>query len=59
MATFNNQNIDIQIDLEVLASRLVKDRKFIEAVAIEVRNQMLKDARTMKTLFAKWGGTTK
>ena len=51
------QNIEIQIDLQVLASRLVQDQKFIDAVAKAVRNQLLKDARTMKTLFRQWGGT--
>jgi hypothetical protein len=50
-------DIEIQIDLQVLASRLVQDQKFIDAVAKAVRNQLLKDARTMKTLFAQWGGT--
>jgi hypothetical protein len=52
-----NQEIEIAIDLQVLASRLVKDQKFIDAVAKAVRNQLLKDARSMKTLFAQWGGT--
>lgn len=52
-----NQEIEIDIDLQVLASRLVKDQKFIDAVAKAVRNQLLKDARSMKTLFAQWGGT--
>ena len=52
-------DIEIEIDLNVLSSRLVKDQAFIDAVAKAVRNQMLKDVRTMKTLFGKWGGTTK
>jgi hypothetical protein len=52
-----NQEIEIDIDLQVLASRLVQDQKFIDAVAKAVRNQLLKDARSMKTLFAQWGGT--
>lgn len=52
-----NQEIEIDIDLQVLASRLVQDQKFINAVAKAVRNQLLKDARSMKTLFAQWGGT--
>jgi len=58
MAVFNNQNIDIQIDLEVLASRLVKDPTFLALVSKAVRDQMLKDVRNKKTLFGKWGGTT-
>jgi hypothetical protein len=52
-----NQEIEIDISLQVLASRLVKDQKFIDAVAKAVRSQLLKDARSMKTLFAQWGGT--
>lgn len=52
-----NQEIEIDIDLQVLASRLVQDQNFINAVAKAVRNQLLKDARSMKTLFAQWGGT--
>lgn len=59
MPNTSNLNVDIQIDLEVLASRLVKDQAFIDAVTKAVRNQMLKDVRTMRTLFGKWGGTTK
>ena len=52
-------NIDIEIDIKALASALLQDQKFIDAVAKAVRNQMLKDVRTMKTLFAQWGGTSK
>ena len=52
-------NIDIEIDIKALASALLKDQKFIDAVAKAVRNQMLKDVRIMKTLFAQWGGTSK
>ena len=52
-----NQEIEIDIDLQVLAARLVQDQNFINAVAKAVRNQLLKDARSMKTLFAQWGGT--
>ena len=50
-------NIEIEIDLQVLASRLVQDQGFIIAVAEAVRNQLLKDARQMGTLFRQWGGT--
>ena len=57
MAIFNNQNIKINIDLEVLASRLAKDPVFIQAIAKEVRNQMTKDVRWMGNLFAKWAST--
>ena len=57
MAIFNNQKIEINIDLEVLASRLAKDPVFIQAIAKEVRNQMTKDVRWMGNLFAKWAST--
>ena len=50
-------DIDIEIDIAALSQALLQDQKFIDAVAKAVRNQMLKDARTMKTLFAQWGGT--
>lgn len=52
-------DIEIDIDIAVLAKALLQDQKFIDAVAKAVRNQMLKDVRTMKTLFAQWGGTSK
>ena len=57
MPIFNHQNIEINIDLEVLASRLAKDPVFIQAIAKEVRNQMTKDVRWMGNLFAKWAST--
>jgi len=52
------QNIDIQIDLSVLSTRLIQDPQFIALVSKAVRDQMLKDVRNKKTLFGKWGGTT-
>ena len=61
-ASFNGDpvsNIDIEIDIHVLSNALLHDQKFIDAVAKAVRNQMLKDARTMGTLFRQWGGTSK
>ena len=53
------ENIHIELDIAVLAQALLQDQKFIDAVAKSVRNQLLKDARTMKTLFRQWGGTSK
>ncbi len=61
-ASFNGEpvsDIDIEIDIQALAGALLQNQKFIDAVAKAVRNQMLKDVRTMKTLFAQWGGTNK
>ena len=52
-------NIEIELDTSIIAENLLHDQKFIDAVAKSVRNQMLKDARTMKTLFRQWGGTSK
>ena len=49
-----NENIDIQIDLDVLASRLVKDPAFINAVAKAIRTQMTSDARKMGNLLGIW-----
>ena len=52
-----NENIDIEIDLTVLADKLAKDPAFIAAISKEVRNQMTKDVRWMGNLFAKWAST--
>jgi len=52
-------DVQIEIDVNLLAAKLLTNQKFIDAVAKSVRNQMLKDVRTMRTLFGKWGGTTK
>ena len=49
-----NEKIDINIDLEVLASRLVKDPAFINAVAKAIRTQMTSDARKMGNLLGIW-----
>ena len=60
MSSWNGQpvnDIEVDLDIAVLAQALLQDQKFIDAVAKAVRNQLLKDARTMKTLFAQWGGT--
>ena len=57
MAIFNKQNIEINIDLKVLADRLAKDPAFIAAISKEVRDQMTKDVRWMGNLFAKWAQT--
>ena len=49
-----NEKIDINIDLDVLASRLVKDPAFINAVAKAIRTQMTSDARKMGNLLGIW-----
>ena len=50
-------DIEVEIDINLLADRLLQNQKFIDAVAKSVRNQLLKDARSMKNLFAQWGGS--
>ena len=57
MDVFNEQNIEIEIDLTVLAERLEKDPAFVAAVSKLVRDQMTKDVRWMGNLFAKWAST--
>jgi len=57
MAIFNNQNIEIEIDLKVISQELAKDPAFIAAISKEVRDQMTKDVRWMGNLFAKWAQT--
>jgi hypothetical protein len=52
-----NQDIDIQIDLDVLAEALVNDQTFIATVTKAVRDQLLKDARSKGNLFGKYAQT--
>ena len=56
-STSSDQEINIALDIDMLAKALFNDQGFIIAVAKAVRNQMLKDARQMGTLFRQWGGT--
>ena len=53
-SSYGNQEIDIQIDIRVIAEALAKDPAFIAAISKEVRNQLSKDARTMGNLLGKW-----
>ena len=57
MAIFNNQNIEIEIDLKVISQELANDPAFIAAISKQVRDQMTKDVRWMGNLFAKWAQT--
>ena len=57
-SSYGNQEIDIQIDIRVIAQELANDPAFIAAITKEVRNQMTKDVRWMGNLFAKWASTT-
>ena len=56
-SSYGNQEIDIQIDIRVIAQELANDPAFIAAISKEVRNQMTKDVRWMGNLFAKWAST--
>ena len=56
-SSYGNQEIDIQIDIRVIAQELANDPDFIAAITKEVRNQMTKDVRWMGNLFAKWAST--
>jgi hypothetical protein len=46
--------VDITIDIDALANALLADRRFITAVAKEVRNALTKDARGLGNLYGKW-----
>ena len=50
-SSYGNQEIDIQIDIRVIAQELAKDPTFISAVAKAVRDQLTKDVRTMGNLY--------
>ena len=54
MAIKESENIEIEIDLQVMAIRLSKNPEFIQAVSIAVRDQLSKDARKMGNLLGTW-----
>ena len=56
-SSYGNQEIDIQIDLKLIAQELANDPAFIAAISKQVRDQMTKDVRWMGNLFAKWAQT--
>ena len=49
-------NVDIEIDLDVLAKALASDPEFIRLISNKVRKELTKDVRTMGNLFGKWAG---
>lgn len=49
-------DIDIEIDLDVLAKALASDPAFIRLISNKVRKELTKDVRTMGNLFGKWAG---
>ena len=48
------ENVTINIDLGVLAKRLLDDPNFVKSLAILIRNAQTKDSRRMQNLY----GTT-
>lgn len=50
-------NIEVELDIQLLAASLAKNPAFVKAVADAIRNAMLRDARSMGTLFRQWGGS--
>jgi len=55
--TPTNQEINIKVDIALLAKALAADPAFIAAISTEVRTQMTKDVRWMGNLFSKWAST--
>lgn len=49
-----NIDVSVEIDLNVLADRLVHDRAFISALAEAVRLQLSKDVRRYGNVFGTW-----
>ena len=52
----NNQEINIEIDMSVLAKALIADANFMSLVSIMVRNMLTKDVRRMGNIFSNTGG---
>jgi len=50
----DNENIEIELDLQILARELAKNKAFIRLIALEIRNSQTKDVRRMGNLY----GTT-
>ena len=50
-SSYGNQEIDIKIDIRVIAQELANDPAFIAAIAKAVRDQLTKDVRTMGNLY--------
>ena len=55
--SFENQEIDIIVDVKLIAQALANNPAFITAISKEVRDQMTKDVRWMGNLFAQWAST--
>ena len=47
-------DVEVDFDLTALRDMLVKDPAFIRAVAVEIRNEMIKGARRTGDSMGKW-----
>lgn len=50
------ESLEINVDIGAVASALVADSGFIEAVSSKIRKEMTKDARRLGNLFGQWAG---
>ena len=58
-ASYNGESpteIEIDIDIALLAKHLAADPAFIRLISNKVRKELTKDVRTMGNLFGKWAG---
>lgn len=49
-------DIDIEIDLDVLAKKLVANQQFVDNVANKVRKALTRNVRSYGNVFGKWAG---
>ena len=49
-------DINISIDIAVIAKALADDPDFIRMISGKVRKDLTKDARNIGNLFGKWAG---
>ena len=47
-------NVEIEVDIALLAAALVKNQDFIDAVALKVRKAQTRNARSTGNLFGHW-----
>jgi len=52
----DNNDININIDIAVIAKALADDPDFIKSISNKVRVDLTKHARNMGNLFGKWAG---
>lgn len=47
-------NVEIEVDIALLAAALIKNQDFIDAVALKVRKAQTRNARSTGNLFGQW-----